>query len=75
MHVLDEEPDDDLDAHESELHARLEMALFESCDNVETGRLIAEAALARDAGDLSKKAFRDLLRVSGQERFWHKFLL
>lgn len=76
--VLDEEPDDDLDdldAHESELHAELEIALVEAADHVKVGHVLARAKTARDEGRLSKQAFGELLAASGQEEFWTKFLL
>jgi len=73
--VLEEEPDDDLDAHESELHAELEVALVEAVDNVQTGQVIARAQVAYRVGQLSKKALRELLAASGQETFWDRFLL
>lgn len=73
--VLDEEPDDDLDAHENELHAELEIALVDAADHVEVGHVLARAERACRDGDLSKQAFRDLLASSGQEEFWDKFLL
>lgn len=75
MFVLEEEPDDDLDAHESPLHAELEIALVEAPTNVEVGHVLARAETARREGRLSKKAFRELLSSSGQEEFWDKFLL
>jgi hypothetical protein len=73
--VLDEEPDDDLDAHESELHAELEIALVEAPDHVTVGAVLARANAAREEGLLSKKAFGELLAASGQDEFWNKFLL
>lgn len=73
--VLDEEPDDDLDAHENELHAELEIALVEAADHVEVGHVLARAETACREGRLSREAFRDLLSSSGQEAFWDKFLL
>lgn len=73
--VLEEEPDDDLDAHESELHAELEIALVEAPSPVEVGHVLARAVTARRDGALSKGAFGELLAMSGQEEFWDTFLL
>lgn len=73
--VLDEEPDDDLDAHENELHAELELALVDACTNAEIGAVIARAKAARDEDRLSEAAFRELLSTSGQEEFWDMLLL
>jgi len=75
MFVLDEEPDDDLDAHESEEHAQLELELFNSPSHVETGFILGRAETAWRAGRLTKKAFYDLLESSGQKEFWVKLLL
>lgn len=75
MFVLDEEPDDDLDAHENELHAELEIALVEAPTHVEVGHVLARAETACRQGLLTRTAFRDLLSSSGQEEFWDTFLL
>lgn len=75
MFVLDEEPFDDLDAHESEEHAELETALFNAADHIEKGHVLARAETAWRSGRLSRKAFQELLKDAGQRKFWNMFLL